>query len=75
MKILHRLQPTAWLAQRLNISVTTIERLRARNSPDLPPSVTIGSSIRYDDVLVEEWLRNRMSVKPSGLPPEETNNA
>ena len=50
---LHRLMPTSWLAQRLNISVTTIERLRAQQSPDLPPHVTIGKSIRYDERVVE----------------------
>lgn len=65
MTTLHRLRPTAWLAQRLGLSVTTIERLRARNSPDLPPHVTIGHSIRYDDIVVEDWLRQRLQVPPS----------
>ncbi len=66
-KTLHRLLPTSWLAQRLNISVTTIERLRSQNSPDLPPHVTIGKSIRYDDRVVEAWLQNKMGnpVLPS----------
>jgi predicted DNA-binding transcriptional regulator AlpA len=63
-KTLHRLQPTSWLAQKLNISVTTIERLRAQNSPDLPPHLTIGKSIRYDDRVVEMWLRNRCGIPP-----------
>lgn len=63
-KTLHRLQPTSWLAQELNISVTTIERLRAQNSPDLPPHLTIGKSIRYDDRVVEMWLRNRFGIPP-----------
>lgn len=63
-KTLNRLLPTSWLAQRLNISVTTIERLRAQNSPDLPPHVTIGKSIRYDDRVVEAWLHNRFGIPP-----------
>ena len=61
-KALHRLMPTSWLAQRLNISVTTIERLRAQQSPDLPPHVTIGKSIRYDQAVVEKWLLNRQQA-------------
>lgn len=68
-KTLHRLLPTSWLAQRLNISITTIERLRAKNSADLPPHVIIGKSIRYDDRVVEVWLRERMGLKT--LPSEE----
>ena len=59
-KTLHRLLPTSWLAQRLNVSVTTIERLRSQGSSDLPPHITIGKSIRYDDRVVEAWLQNRM---------------
>lgn len=65
-KTLHRLLPTSWLAQRLNISVTTIERLRAQQSPDLPPHITIGKSIRYDDRAVEAWLQKRLGHP---LPP------
>ena len=55
------LRPTSWLAKRLGLSVSTIERLRAQGSNDLPPCVRIGGAIRYDDVTVEEWLRNKMS--------------
>lgn len=69
-KALHRLMPTSWLAQRLNISVTTIERLRAQQSPDLPPHVTIGKSIRYDERVVEAWLLTKMG-RPAPLPVDE----
>jgi len=42
------LQPTRWLAQRLGLSVSTLERLRARGDRNLPPHVVIGpQSIRY----------------------------
>ncbi|WP_280513332.1 helix-turn-helix transcriptional regulator [Chromobacterium amazonense] len=62
-KTLHRLLPTSWLAQRLNISVMTIERLRAQQSPDIPPHITIGKSIRYDERVVEAWLQNKMGLR------------
>ena len=55
------LQPTRWLAQRLGLSVSTIERLRARGDRNLPPHVVIGpQSIRYDEGVVEAWLAARM---------------
>ena len=69
-KNLNRLLPTSWLAQRLNISVTTIERLRAQHSPDLPPHITIGKSIRYDERVVEAWLRSKMG-HPVLVPVDE----
>jgi predicted DNA-binding transcriptional regulator AlpA len=57
-----RLRSTSWLAERLNISVTTVERLRMQNPIELPPHVTIGRSIRYDDHVVEQWLRERQHL-------------
>lgn len=59
------LRPTTWLAKRLGISVSTIERLRANGSSDLPPSVVIGGSIRYDERAVEAWLLARMQTPHS----------
>lgn len=51
------LQPTSWLAKRLGLSVSTIERLRARGEGQLPPHLVIGRhTIRYDVAIVEEWL-------------------
>jgi predicted DNA-binding transcriptional regulator AlpA len=50
------LKDTAWLANRLGLSISTIERLRIRDRDDIPPHVTIGRSIRYDEVTVEKWL-------------------
>lgn len=63
-----QLRPTSWLAQRLGLSVATIERLRVQKSPDLPPHVTIGRSIRYDENVVAAWLRERM--QPLVMLPE-----
>ncbi len=56
------LQPTSWLAKRLGLSVSTIERLRAQNSPDIPAHVMVGGSIRYDNVAVEEWIAARLAA-------------
>ena len=54
------LQPTSWLAKRLGLSVSTIERLRARGEGQLPPHLVIGRhTIRYDVNVVEEWLAAR----------------
>lgn len=56
------LQTSSWLAKRLGISITTVERLRAAGSTDLPPAVQIGRSIRYDESFVEQWLLNRLQA-------------
>ena len=54
------LKNTAWLAQRLNLSESTIERLRSKGGHDLPPHLTIGRSIRYDATQVELWCGQRI---------------
>lgn len=59
-KIATHLRSTAWLAERLGVSVTTVEKLRAAKSADLPPCLQIGRSIRYDELMVEEWLHARI---------------
>jgi hypothetical protein len=38
------------------VSITTIEWLRAADPFNLPPAITIGSSILYDEAQVELWL-------------------
>jgi predicted DNA-binding transcriptional regulator AlpA len=57
------LRDTAWLAQRLSISETTIERLRAKGGSDLPPFLNIGRSIRYDTDVVESWCAKRLQAQ------------
>ena len=66
------LRSTQWLAKRLGLSVTTIERLRASGSTDLPPAILIGRSIRYDETAVEKWLLARMTpnVATPTYPPQ-----
>ncbi len=58
MRQINQMRSTGWLAQRLGLSVTTIERLRAQSPQDLPPCCTIGKSKRYDEQAVEQWIRD-----------------
>ncbi len=73
------LQPTSWLAKRLGLSVSTIERLRARGEGELPPHLVIGRhTIRYDVGVVEEWLtkcRHARETAPASRPPSATTSA
>ncbi len=59
MKTSTTLKPTKWLANRMGLSVSTIEKLRSQTSPDLPRPVMIGTAIRYDESYVEWWLLSR----------------
>ncbi|WP_374266702.1 helix-turn-helix transcriptional regulator [Zoogloea sp.] len=60
------LQSTSWLAKRLGLSTSTIERLRARGEGQLPPHLVIGRhTIRYDVAVVEEWLAVRQHGQAS----------
>ena len=65
------LRSSRWLAQRLGLSITTVERLRAAGSPDLPPAIVIGRSIRYDESAVERWLQERISNVGHPASPDE----
>lgn len=59
----HCLQNTAWLAKRLGLSVSTIERLRSSQQGELPPHIVIGrKSIRYDEAVVESWLKEQQQM-------------
>ena len=64
------LQPTSWLAKRLGLSVSRIERLRARGKGELPPHITIGlHTIRYDPVVVDAWLADQQHGRlPTPMP-------
>lgn len=44
------------LAERLNVGVSTIRRLLAADTDDLPPEIRIGGSIRWDPNTVEQWI-------------------
>jgi len=63
------LHDTAWLAKKLGLSVSTIERLRTRGQGDLPPYLQVGlRTIRYDESVVDEWLRTQRQDSPR-VPP------
>lgn len=60
----HPLMPTSWLAEKLNLSVSTVERLRSHHPDQLPPHVAIGRTIRYDERVVDAWLQKKMGTPP-----------
>lgn len=63
---INTLQPTSWLAKRLGLSVSTIERLRSSGEGQLPPHLVIGRhTIRYDVIVVEDWLAARQHGRVS----------
>jgi len=57
-----QLRDTKWLANRLGISLSTVEKLRSENSEAIPAAITIGKTIRYGDTYVEWWLQRRMLI-------------
>jgi predicted DNA-binding transcriptional regulator AlpA len=54
---------TKSLAQMLGVSVTTIKKLRATQSDQLPPHIKIGSSYKYDQQVVIQWLNSQQQKK------------
>ena len=51
---------TKQLAEKLGISVATIERWRANGTPDLPPHIKLSSgSFRYNPVEIDYWLKSK----------------
>lgn len=55
------LKNTQWLAGRLGLSVTTVERMRTEAPNSLPPHIKLGSVYRYDVVFCEWWLQKRLT--------------
>ena len=55
------LHDSQWLATKLGISISTIERLRACESDDIPKAIIINRSIRYCEHYVEWWIQKRLS--------------
>lgn len=63
-----KLRTTTWLAERLNLSVTTVEKMRAKTPHKLPPHLHFGTAIRYDENHVEQWINAQVqnhSIKES----------
>ncbi|MFZ4535929.1 helix-turn-helix transcriptional regulator [Propionivibrio sp.] len=65
------LHPTGWLAKKLGLSISTIERLRAQGSSEIPPHLMIGASIRYADLDVEVWIEERLKASKIVTPATE----
>ena len=59
------LKDSRWLSERLGLSISTVEKLRAEGSQDIPPHIKIGSSIRYDEAMVEQWLADKIQFNTS----------
>jgi len=57
-----QLRDTKWLANRLGISLSTVEKLRSEESEAIPAAITIGKTIRYGDTYVEWWLQRRLLI-------------
>jgi hypothetical protein len=64
------LKNSKWLASRLGLSLTSIERSRTKKSADTPPYIKINSSIRYDELTVEKWLAEKLQANT----PKEINS-
>lgn len=62
MEATRQLHSTSWLAKKLGLSISTIERLRTYDSGDLPPFIKIGRSYRYDNRVVDAWLDARQRI-------------
>jgi hypothetical protein len=74
-----KLRTTTWLAERLDLSVTTVEKMRSKSPEKLPPHINFGTSIRYDEDLVEVWLKEKIqgqnpAVKAETIENVEANN-
>ena len=55
------LHDSKWLAAKLGISVSTIERLRAEKSDDIPQAIIINRTIRYCENYIEWWIQKRLA--------------
>ncbi|MGZ4954254.1 MAG: helix-turn-helix transcriptional regulator [Methylobacter sp.] len=63
------LKDTTWLSQKLNLSLSTIERWRRKNPSRLPPHIVIGTStIRYVEADVNAWLTTQSQTTPNTEP-------
>ena len=55
-----RLMDSKWLAERLGVSLSNIQKLRAYEPEKLPKAVRIGRAVRYDPETVENWIMDNM---------------
>ena len=43
----------------LGFATGTLAVLRCRRSPNIPPHIKVGRSVRYDPNVIQEWLAAR----------------
>lgn len=55
-----RLMDSKWLAERLGVSLSSVQKLRAYEPEKLPKAVRIGRAVRYDPETVETWIMENM---------------
>ena len=68
--VCNELRSSDWLAKRLGISLSTVERLRAQGGNGLPPHVMVGRQCRYDEAVVEGWVKDGLVFTPAVSPVE-----
>jgi len=64
-----KLHDTKWLADKLGISISTIEKLRAKDSIEIPIAIQINKTIRYSESYVEWWLEKKLKVTTLAFKP------
>ncbi len=55
-----RLMDSKWLADRLGVSLSSIQKLRAYTPEKRPTAVRVGRAVRYDPETVEQWIINNL---------------
>ena len=68
--VCNELRASDWLAKRLGISLSTVERLRAQGGNGLPPHVMVGRQCRYDEAVVGGWVKDGLVFTPAVSPDE-----
>lgn len=61
MNNVENLKNSRWLANTLNISLTTLKKLRNQDPMSLPPHIKIGSRFKYKESAVFEWLSSKLN--------------
>jgi len=61
------LHDSKWLAEKLNLSVSTIEKFRAEKPDDLPKPIIINKSIRYCETHVDWWIQKQLEPNLPGF--------
>ena len=55
-----KLHDSKWLAEKLNLSISTIEKLRSEQPDELPQPIILNKTIRYCELHVDWWLHKKI---------------